>query len=96
MGRLIGVHGTKPYDGPVWVANHYRAIADIATDSICSRHWEAATFPAHQIDEWLWSEEDFDILVDDYLKPMREQGPGRRREAYDEWLPTVVYGADSD
>lgn len=94
MGRMIAGYGIKPYDGPVWVANHYRAIADMAMDRLCNWHWEAATFPAHQIAEWLWSEEDFDILVDDYLKPMRGQTRGRLREAYDEWLPTVVYGAD--
>ena len=94
MGRLIAVHGIKPCDGPVWVANHYRAIADMAMDRLCNWHWEAAAFPAHQIDEWLWSEEDFDILVEDYLKPMRQQIRGRGREAYDEWLPTVVYDAD--
>lgn len=96
MGRLVDAYGIKPYDGPVWVANHYRAIADMAMDRLCNWHWEAATFPAHQIAQWLWSEEDFDILVDDYLKPMREQIRGPRREAYDEWLPTVVYGADYD
>lgn len=96
MGRLIDDYGIKPYDGPVWVANHYRAIADMAMDRISNWHWDATTFPAHQIAQWLWSEEDFDILVDDYLKPMREQIRGRRREAYDEWLATVVYGADYD
>ncbi len=94
MGRMIAGYGIKPYDGPVWVANHYRAIADMAMDRLCNWHWEAATFPAHQIAQWLWSEDDFDILVDDYLKPMREQIRGPRREVYDEWLPTVVYGAD--
>jgi len=78
----------------VWVANHYRAIADMAMDRLQNWSWSAETFPAHQIDEWLWSEEDFDILVGDYLKPMRAQIRGRIREAFDEWLPTVVYGAD--
>lgn len=63
-------------------------------DRTCNWHWETATFPAPQIDEWLWSEEDFDILVDDYLKPLRGQIPGSLREAYDEWLPTVLYDAD--
>lgn len=53
-------------------------------------------FPDHQIAEWLWSEEDSDILVEEYLKPMRQQIRGPRREAYDEWLPTVVYDADYD
>ena len=94
MGRLIDDYGIKPYDGLVWVTNHYRAIADMAMDRISNWHWEAATFPAHQIAQWLWSQEDFDILVEDYLKPMRQQIQGRLSEAYDEWLPTVVYGAD--
>ena len=94
MGRLIADWGIKPYEGPVWVANHYRAIADMAMDRLQNWEWSASTFPAHQIDEWLWSEEDFDILVRDYLKPMRGQISGRGREAFDEWLPTVVFGAD--
>ena len=44
----------------------------------------------------LQSEEDFEILVDDYLRPMRKQLRGCRREAYDEWLATVLYGADCE
>ena len=96
MGRQIADWGIKPYRGPVWVANHYRAITDMAMDRLQNWSWSAETFPAHQIDEWLWSEEDFDVLVGDYLKPMRGQIPGRLKEAYDEWLQTVVYGADYD
>ena len=95
MGRLIADCGIKAYDGPVWVANHYRAIADMALNQLegfCS----AEVLPACQIDGWLWSEEDFDILVEEYLKPLRAQIRGRRREAWDQWLPTVVYGADYD
>ena len=95
MGRLIADYGIKPYDGPVWVANHYRAIADIAMHRL--QGWcSPEVLPACQIDDWLWSEEDFDILVEDYLKPLRAQIRGRRRKAYSEWLPTVVYGADYD
>ena len=96
MGRLIAGYGIKPSDGPVWAANHYRAIADMAMDRLCNWRWEATMFPDHQIAEWLWSEEDSDILVEEYLKPMRQQIRGPRREAYDEWLPTVVYDADYD
>ncbi|MDE0627568.1 MAG: hypothetical protein OXH99_14335 [Bryobacterales bacterium] len=93
MGRLIADYGIKPYDGPVWVANHYRAIADIAMGQL-QQYCSSEVVPAPQIDDWLWSEEDFDILVEDYLKPLRAQIRGRRRKAYDEWLPTVVYGAE--
>ena len=95
MGRLIADYGIKPYDGPVWVANHYRAIADIAMHEL-QGEFSSEVLPACQIDDWLWSEEDFDILVEDYLKPLRAQIRGRRRRVYDQWLPTVVYGADYD
>lgn len=94
VGRQIANAGIKPYEGPVWVANHCRAIADIAVDRLQDWSWSAETLPAHQINDWLWSEEDFDILVRDYLKPMRGQIRGRTTEAFDEWLPTVVDGAD--
>ena len=63
MGRLIADYGIKPYDGPVWVANHYRAIADIAMDQL-QGYCSSEVLPACQIDDWLWSEEDFDILVE--------------------------------
>ena len=95
MGRLIADYGIKPYDGPVWVANHYRAIADMAMGRL-QGYCSSEVLPACQIDDWLWSEEDFDILVEDYLKPLRAQIRGLRRKAYDKWLPTVVYGADYD
>ena len=95
MGRLIADEGIKQYDGPVWVANHYRAIADIAVHQL-QGNYSSEVLPACEIDDWLWSEEDFDILVEDYLKPLRAQIRGCRRRAYDEWLPTVVYDADYD
>ena len=71
MGRLISDRGIKPYDGPVWVANHYRAIADLAILMLQGR-CSAEVLPACEINDWLWSEEDIDILVEDYLKPLRD------------------------
>ncbi len=73
MGRQIANAGIKPYEGPVWVANHYRAIADMAMDRLQNWSWSAETFPAHQINDWPWSEEDFDILVKLHLR--YETGP---------------------
>ena len=70
MGRLISDRGIKPHDGPVWVANHYRAIAALAILMLQGR-CSAEMLPAWQINDWLWSEEDIDILVEDYLKPLR-------------------------
>lgn len=50
--------------------------------------------PAREIDDWLWSEEDFEILVPNYLKPLRGLGDGKLGEIFDAWLPTVVYDVD--
>ena len=95
MGRQIADYGIKSYDGPVWVANHYRAIADTAMHSLQGRCSEEV-LPAYQINDWIWSEEEIEVLVEDYLKPLRGQLQGPRREAFDQWLPTVVYGATYD
>ena len=91
MGRQIASHGIKPYDGPVRVANHYRAIADIAMDHLLGP-WPWEVLPACEID-WLWTEEDFEILVGDYLKPLRGLVRGELGKIFDAWLPTVVFGA---
>ena len=92
MGQHIADCGIKPFDGPVWVANHYRAIADIAMDRLLGP-WPQEVLPACQIDGWLGSEEDFEILITDYLKPLRHLIRGTLRKVFDEWLPTVVCGA---
>lgn len=89
MGHTIAWKEIKPYDGPVWVANHYRAIADISMDELLGERPDLV-LPACQVADWLWSDEDFDILVRDYLKPLRRLVRGRLREAFDAWLPTVV------
>ncbi len=91
MGHQIANRSIKPYDGPVWVANHYRAIADMAMSMLQGR-CSAEVLPACQINDWMWTQEDIDVLVEDYLKPLRGQTRGPRREAFDQWLPTVVYG----
>ena len=92
MGRQIADHGIKAYEGPVWVANHYRAIADIAMDRLLGP-WPHEVLPACEIDDWLASKEDFEILVGDYLKPLRGLLRGALREVFDAWLPSVMYGA---
>ena len=92
MGRTIAEHGIKPYDGPVWVANHYRAIADMAMHRLLGP-WPQEVLAACEIDDWLASEKDFEILVGDYLKPLRRLLRGELRRIFDAWLPTVVYGA---
>lgn len=98
MGRIVADLKIQPYNGPVYVANHYRALADIALSSLMnSSLWELREIePASILSAWdvndMLNSEDSEInhLVEEYLKPLRGQLDGLRVEAYDRWLPTIV------
>lgn len=70
MDRDIASYGMKPYNGPVWMPNHYRAIGDIAMHQLLGE-WPWEVFPTCHIDARLRSEEDFEILARDYLQPLQ-------------------------
>lgn len=71
MDRLIDSHNIQPYDWPMWVANPYRALADMVMMQLEGPAYEEL-LPACQINDWMWTEEDYEILVRDYLRPLRE------------------------
>lgn len=98
MGRIIADRKIQPYNGPVYVANHYRALADIALDSLmrCSLLDLREVEPRDILSAWevndMLNSEDSEIqhLIEEYLKPLRGQLNGLRRETYDRWLPMIV------
>ena len=98
MGRIIAGHKIQPYNGPVYAANHYRALADIALGSLTNwplhelREIEAPDIlSAWEVNDMLNSEGDeIQHVIDEYLKPLRSQLKGLRKETYDWWLPTIV------
>lgn len=98
MGRIIADHKIRPYNGPVYVANHYRALADIALSSLTNRPLQdlreiepQCVLSAWEVNDMLNSDEDeIRHLLDEYLKPLRSQLQGLRKETYDKWLPTIV------
>ena len=98
MGRIIADHKVQPYNGPVYVANHYRALADIALSALINwptqdlREIEAPdVLSAWEVNDMLNGEgDDIQHLIDEYLKPLRSQLKGLRKETYDRWLPTIV------
>ena len=90
MGRVIAARKIKPYDGPVYVANHYRAIADMVMDDLLEGPLDCI-FPACTINDYLNEEANIERLVNEYLKPMRGHLDQTRKAAFDRWLPTVVY-----
>ena len=98
MGRIIADHKIQPRNGPVYVANHYRALADIALDSLLELPLEElrdiqpkSILSAWEVNDMLNSEDaEIEHLVEEYLKPLRGQLEGIRRDTYDWWLPTIV------
>ena len=98
MGRIIADHKIQPYNGPVYVANHYRALADIALSSLMNRSVvemrdiePPSILSNWEVNDMLNNEDDeINHLVEEYLKPLRVQLDGVRIGAYDRWLPTIV------
>ena len=98
MGRIIADQKIQPWSGPVYVANHYRALADIALDSLLELPLEElrdiqpkSILSAWEVNDMLNSEDgEIEHLVEEYLKPLRGQLEGVRRDTYDRWLPTIV------
>ena len=98
MGTIIADRKVQPFRGPVYVANHYRAPADIALDSLmcCPLLSLREVEPREILSAWdvndMLNSEDSEIrhLVEEYLNPLRGQLEGLRRETYDRWLPTIV------
>jgi len=79
--------------GPVWVANHYRAITDYVL--VDTQGCWCARYPRHvpvlNINQWLNTAEQIAHLVDEYLKPLRNQLSPEEKALHDAWLPTVVF-----
>lgn len=79
--------------GPVWVANHFRAIADYVLSDTegcwCAKY--PRQVPVYNINQWLDTPEQIEHLVEEYLKPLRNQLSTEERELHDAWLPTVVF-----
>ncbi len=79
--------------GPVWVANHYRAIADYAVlDTADALARKTARYcPVYTINQWLDTEKQIEHLVEEYLKPLSEQFTPEMRTVHEKWLSTVIF-----
>lgn len=98
MARIIAENKIQSYNGPIFVANHYRAIADIVANDlmIASLDDLKPSRPKYVLSPWTINDflnnvqDEIDLLVEDYLKPLRGQLEGPRRDAFERWLPTVA------
>ena len=80
----------RAMSGPVYVANHYRAVADLALVEIMKGR-VPMTVTARVINQWFDTEGQIATLVQDYLMPLGGQLTGEARAVYDKWLPTISY-----
>lgn len=80
----------KAMSGPIYVADHYRSIANLAlAEPIEGR--VPMTVTARALNQWFDTEDQIATLVRDYLVPIGNQLVGEAQEAYQAWLPTILY-----
>ena len=90
MSEVLFAQRVLSSRSPVYVANHYRAIADIAMLHLSeNQHPTIATVRA--INAWLDTEEQVKMLVSEYLLPLRQQLPATHLSTFDDWFQNVKY-----
>lgn len=91
MSSILFQEGLSiPSDQPVYVANHYRAIADLAMlDLQKSRPPSIADNAA--INSWLDSQEQVDHLKREYLERLAIQLSGEPLRIFKQWIQTVKF-----
>lgn len=90
MANELACKNVQPLSGPVYVANHYRAISDLAMSDL-SRGRVPMSVTARSINQWFDTEEQIGTLVCDYLAPLRAQLSGEGIASFEVWLPTIQY-----
>lgn len=90
MSAVLESSQVQPANGPVYVANHYRAITDLVMLQL--KEGNTPTIAnVRAINQWLDTEEQISHLVSDYLKPLGSQLDKPHQEIFDEWIVTVQY-----
>lgn len=75
---------------PVYVANHYRAIADLAMMQLNKNKIPSIATP-RAINQWLDTEEQVNLLVEKYLAPLRTQLQSENLDLFEQWIKTVQF-----
>lgn len=93
MGDVLRQHGLIGDGREVWVADHFRAIADLAVSALQND----AACPMTQrllnseINAWLNTPEELGRLRNDFLLPIRGQLASTMLETWDRWLAGIGY-----
>lgn len=89
MAQVLEDWKFRPHCGPVYVANHYRAVADLALWELQKGEGPALT-EADKINDWIRTQQDMETLKEEYLRPLRSQLGAAEQKAFDEWMPSLV------
>jgi hypothetical protein len=79
-----------PPDQAVYVANDYRAIADLAMLELQKGHQSRITTNS-TINSWLDTSEQIEQLKQEYLAPLRQQLSGPSLAVFEDWISTVFF-----
>jgi hypothetical protein len=90
MSQILKAQQITSANTPVYVANHYRAIADLAMLQLLNGQMPMIA-TARAINQWLDTEEQISQLVNDYLMPLRSQLDKATKNIFDQWIVTVRY-----
>jgi hypothetical protein len=90
MSQVLQAQQITSSNVPVYVANHYRAIADLAMVQLLDGQMPTIA-TAQAINQWLDTEDQIDLLVTDYLMPLRSQLDKATENIFDQWIVTVRY-----
>ena len=89
MADVLAAKRVRAGPGPVYVADHYRAIADIAMVELAKGRVPTVV-TGDVINSWLDTEDQVERLKS-YLRPLRELLADAGRQAFDEWIGTVRF-----
>jgi len=90
MAEVLARHGIGDGSQAIFAANHYRAIADMAAEDFLTGG-EAKRVTPWEINSWLDTEDQIEVLRDKYLAPLAMLFEAQREEAFARWLTTVRY-----
>lgn len=90
MASALARHDIGDGSVPIYIANHYRAIADIAARMIV-KGLDERVLTNRTINAWLDTEEQVEMLCRDYLIPLGSMFSGDHAERFEAWLEGVFY-----
>jgi hypothetical protein len=90
MSQVLKAQQIVSDNVPVYVANHYRAIADLAMSQLLKSQMPTIA-TTRSINQWLDTEEQVNQLVNHYLMLLRSQLDEDTKNIFDQWIITVRY-----